>query len=391
MGLLSDIEGALQVVGGIALIATGTPLGILGGALLETSFASQQGWLGGGAKNFFSSGVGQGLTLAVGLASGAMAIEDATSAVAPVTTAGGADASAAAAGMNTGVGVGGDMGVGTGGVPNALAANAANDASGTAQAFTLQNFTGANSFAQGEMGAQAGAGLLAAPPGDILSANALTGTTGAQSATLANQSGGIFDPAATPAQGTNAAQAAVNPAGGSTNVTTNANPNTAVNPTATPGGAPPAAAGGQGWLSNAASKVGNALSTPAGMIMGGQALSGFAQGKAQENIMQRQLAAAQWGNTQWEDPTQVAAMQAAAAAPINVPSGYLARAANARAIMNASTSQTTPLSGAPVPSTAPPAPSLPTPGTQPPGMAAGNSAGPVPLYMTGATPRGGTI
>ena len=139
-------------------------------------------------------------------------------------------------------------------------------------------------------------------------------------------------------------------------------------------------------LSTAAGKVGDALSTPAGMIMGGQALSGWASGKAQENIMQRQLAAAQWGNNQFMQPAQVANMEAQAATPITVPSGYLARAANARNIVNGAVSQTTPLSGAPPPPMQ--APSLPVPGTQPPG---GASAGPVPIYASNATPRGGVI
>lgn len=365
MGFFNDIINAAEVVGGIALIATGTPLGILGGSLLEASFASQQGWLGGGAKNFFSSGVGQGLTMAVGLASGAMAIESAMSATAPIATAGGsmtATADEAAQGA---------------------AYQAANSAATTSGAFAAQNVTAANSQIMAAMSTTASAdpSLLAAPSGDILaaSANPAVGSQLLQSVT-----GEVpLDPS-TPvqaaAQAGAATTAAVSPQGGSTNINTSANPNTAAT-------TPPGMMSQVGsFLGTAADKVGAALSTPAGMIMGGQALSGFAQGKAQENIMQRQLAAAQWGNTQWENPAQVAQLQSAAAAPINVPSGYLARAANARAIMNGAVSQTTPLSGAPPPAI--PAPSLPTPGTQPPGSAGG---GPVPLYMANQPTRGGVI
>ena len=120
-------------------------------------------------------------------------------------------------------------------------------------------------------------------------------------------------------------------------------------------------------------------------MMGGQALSGWAQGKAQENINQRNLAAAQWGNVQWTDPNQVAQLDAAAAAPITVPQGYLARAANARAIMNSGANQTTPLQSSP---TAPP-PAAPT--VAPLGMSnpGGSGANPVPITAMSATPRGG--
>ena len=368
MGFFSDLTKAVEVVGGIALIASGG-VGILAGSLLEASFASQQGWLGGGAKNFFSSGVGQDLTLAVGLASGAMAISQELSAVTPL----------AATGANTA-----DMGVGAAGVPNSLAANVA---SSTTQSFADSYVYSPNSLALASQ-ATLPPDYLAAAPGDIASMTAQALPSSLQLAsdaglvplnpTLAAQAS---TPEQTSAAGLTSAQTNPNPTqgpGAGTPITTNANPQTA--------GTPGMMSQVGSFLGTAAGKVGDALSTPAGMIMGGQALSGFAQGKAQENIMQRQLAAAQWGNTQWENPAQVAQLQSAAAAPINVPSGYLARAANARAIMNGSVSQTTPLSGAPPP--AMPAPSLPTPGTQPPGSA---GAGPVPLYMANQPTRGGVI
>src|ERR1700690_696340 len=150
MGLLKDLAGAAEVVAGVALIATGTPLGILGGALLETSFASQQGWLGGEAKNFFSSGVGADLTMAVGLASGAMAISGMVSDVAPVATAGGADVAATGAASGT----------------MTATAEEANQAAGTAQAFTAANVTGANGLIQASQ-ASLPPSYLAASPGEI--------------------------------------------------------------------------------------------------------------------------------------------------------------------------------------------------------------------------------
>jgi hypothetical protein len=126
--------------------------------------------------------------------------------------------------------------------------------------------------------------------------------------------------------------------------------------------------------------------------MAGQAISGLAQGKMAESTAQRQLAAAQWGNTQWQNQNQVAQLDAQAATPVSVPQGYLQRAAAVRNLMNGSTNQTTPLqtaNGAP-PTVAPPqAQPLAAPGA---GLATGQaSSGPVPVYAMNANPRGGMI
>jgi hypothetical protein len=76
-GLISGLLTAVAIVGAVV---TGGALGIVAGALLAASFAAQHGWLGSGAQKFAESGIGQGITAAVGLASGAMALESAVNA-----------------------------------------------------------------------------------------------------------------------------------------------------------------------------------------------------------------------------------------------------------------------------------------------------------------------
>src|ERR1700683_2966054 len=69
-GILSDV---LAVVGIAAAVATGGTLGLVAGALMAGEFAASQGWLGGSAQKFMSSGVGEGLMAATALGSGALA------------------------------------------------------------------------------------------------------------------------------------------------------------------------------------------------------------------------------------------------------------------------------------------------------------------------------
>lgn len=97
------------------------------------------------------------------------------------------------------------------------------------------------------------------------------------------------------------------------------------------------------------SKAGDFINKNPGVAtVAGNALSGMAQGASQQKIMQEQIAASQWGNMQWQDPSQVAKLQSAAAQPIGVPVGYLNRAAAVRNLMNnAGGGQTAPISGQP--------------------------------------------
>jgi beta-lactamase class A len=61
----------------------------------------------------------------------------------------------------------------------------------------------------------------------------------------------------------------------------------------------------------------------------------------------RRIAAQQWGNMQWEQPGQVANLQAAATAPISVPQGYLNRAAAVRQSDNTATNLMVAMLGGP--------------------------------------------
>jgi hypothetical protein len=155
-----------------------------------------------------------------------------------------------------------------------------------------------------------------------------------------------------------------------------------------------AGSSGSGSGGGLLNKAGNFLSSPGGMMVGGQVISGIANGMAQQKMMQEQIAAQQWGNTQWEDPTQVANMQAAAAAPISVPAGYLNRAAAVRGMLTGNTSSTGPVTGVqPTPPGTAPTPSA-APSVAPAGLQTNNGnpgGGSVPVYGMNATPRGGML
>jgi hypothetical protein len=132
----------------------------------------------------------------------------------------------------------------------------------------------------------------------------------------------------------------------------------------------------------------NMLNTKGGAaaIQGGlSAVGGLGSGMMQQSAMQKQIAAQQWGNAQWQDPNQVAQFEAAAAQPITVPTGYLQRAQQIRSMM---------------------AGGVPTPGGGPvpmsSAMAPPGVGGPVPMSAMGApggamaaptaqNPRGGAI
>jgi hypothetical protein len=71
----------------------------------------------------------------------------------------------------------------------------------------------------------------------------------------------------------------------------------------------------------------------AGIQAGGQIISGVGQGIAQNEAIEKQIAAQQWGNLQWQNQSQVDQLQAAAAQPITVPQGYLQRAAAVKGLV----------------------------------------------------------
>jgi hypothetical protein len=416
------LQGIMVVVGLAAAIFTGgSSLALVAAALSATAFAAQQGWLGKGAKNFANSAVGHDLTLAVGLASAAVAIGGAVSAASSTSSTAVDAANAAAEGPPTAAAGGAAAGTAGTAADATNAAGTAGDAAATptvsltsnevmaspggpgASAFQFQNAEGNSVMADG----LTPQGIDAAnDQGNLISLqNGMGGVGGNEP--LSTDSVTNLQNTVTPAAAQNSAAQgaaikadtnAVNPGGAapgpSAGATAAGQDESALaaaqqNP-GTPAAAPPG--GITGAIKGAADKVGDALSTPTGMLMAGQAISGLAQGKAQESIMQRQLAAAQWGNNQWQDKNQVAQLDAQAATPLSVPQGYLQRAAAVRNLMNGSTNQTTPLqtaNGAPPTVTPPQAQPLAAPGA---GLATGQaSSGPVPVYAMNATPRGGVI
>lgn len=393
------LQGIIGVIGIAAAIVTENPmLGIASGALL-LSDASQQGWLGNGPKNFFNSSAGQDLTLAVGLASAAMSVTSLMSATQTATASTAVDSANAAAEGTGDTAAASQAAAATGGADSGIAApSGLGDAapSPTPGASLQANLTNPSSQIAA---VQSGYPGVADSPATTNAVNQMTDSqslvnmgTGAGSASGSAPNSVIAqiqqnDPALNQATNANASGVSADQnAVAAPQSQTAANANAAAEGPAGPGGPAGAApsTGVGGMLNNAASYIGK---NPGLAVMGGQALSGWAQGKAQENINQRNLAAAQWGNVQWTDPNQVAQLDAAAAAPITVPQGYLARAANARAIMNSGANQTTPLQSSP---TAPP-PAAPT--VAPLGMSnpGGSGANPVPIAGMSATPRGGVI
>ena len=368
MGFFSKIGGDLELAAGVALIVTGGPLGILAGSVMVGSFAASKGLFGKGAENFANSAAGHDVVLAVGLATAAADIYSVANAGAPASS-GAVDANVAA--------------TPTGG------AGAAGDAAATPNLSTLQNAPET---------ANLGASLTSNDtvvtginPGEATAANNAVATGNGATLTPGQATEMVNNPGSTDAVST--ATQAVAPQTPSQMAQTEglqgpggaaAGPQPGM--TTGPGGAAGAtpATGIKGLLG----KAGDALSSPTGMMMGASAASGLAQGIMGQKASEQAIAAQQWPNLQWNDPTKTAGVTAAAAAPITVPQGYLNRAAAVRQMMNGSTNQTTPLQGSATP--AAPAPTVAPVGmTPPPGASA--PGGPVPVYQMNSVPRGGAI
>lgn len=370
------LSGLLTAVAIVATVVSGGTLGIVAGALMAMSYAASKGWIGGSVGKFFNSSTGHYLTMAVGLASAAGAMMANSSAVAATSQSSTVSAAntAAEGGAATTTATEGataadtaNMGVNAAGVPNSLAAEsaAAPTVTGTAaQTMAPGTFTqtanamnaGSNttlgglsnsSMAASDVEAQQVSQLTGIPAAPSVSGSVTTGTTDAatQEATAGQTAG----------QGISDTQKAVNSTTDTINkpITVSGNPNQVMTPTqqaqASPdfgGGASPGPSVGSKAM-GMLGKASDVLEKHAGLAtVAGNALSGMAQGAAQQKMMQEQIAAQQWGNMQWQDPTQVAKLQSAAAQPIGVPVGYLNRAAAVRNLMNTSGGgQTTPLSG----------------------------------------------
>lgn len=395
------LGGLLTAVGIVGAIVTGGTLGIVAGALMAASFAAQHGWLGSGAQKFAESGIGQGITAAVGLASGAMALDSAVSAASSAavdaTTSATFDATnaslsqAGTSAVDSQIGTVGDISaqsttdVGSI-IQQAQGVVGSVNSSATATASNAVNATvdDARNVAGGMQSVQAG-GVSAAQAATAGNGTDVTGTTANQ---VLNEGGGpgLLHPEGQPLSAAANAPvpgsvtdtgAQINTAGGPLNSSTDpgmSDPNAGPNAGPTQGGGGSSGSGIGGFLKSA----GQYLKDNSGVaVAGGEALAGLAKGIGDQKAMQEQIAAQQWGNMQWMNPQQVAQLNQAAAAPITVPSGYLNRA---NAVRNMLTSG----SGAPPPSA--------TGGAAPPPAAmapVGMSSGPVPLAALPATPRGG--
>ena len=358
-GLLS----ALEVVGGAAMMFV--PGGQLAGAMMIASGVATSGLIGGSVGKFMNSDLGKGLMAAVSLGSAAVAMYGASAAAAGAEET--AQVSQLAAQDTASLGT--DIGAGS--ASDAVATNSsliqATDAGQNVASMADASTTaasGTDAASQAAVNAASpAAGGIAQSVGGAQASQASAAATNADTAATAP----LAAPgAATAAPGTAPAGAAASPLA-TTSATPGAQPLVGDTQPGSPlagGGTagddqlgipqsdigtkvPPGGATNPGMLSQAASFVGK---NPGVAVAGGQMLSGLAQGAAQEKTMQEQLAAAQWGNLQWQNPAEVSQLQAAAAAPITVPQGYLQRAQQVRGLMTGATAspgvQPLPIAGA---------------------------------------------
>lgn len=355
-GLLS---GVLAVVGIAAAVASGGTLGLVAGAMLAVGAAASAGLIGGSVGKFMNSGIGHGLMAAVALGSVANAVYGANAAdagaqeAAQTTQQAGAAAPIGAAGANV--------------IPTATA-----DAQ--AAAMTHTSILEAAGMGQEVSSIQASDPALAqvsgVSPQTLTAMNSQTigagpvGAEGSQAAATATAADtNAVQPTAAETQSTNNgavagyhATAADQPGEESPAGTTAPPPGAG----APEGGAgegyeePDSAApssGVGGFLSKAMdSKGGAALIQGAGSMIGG-----IGAGIAQKQAVEDQLKAQEWGNAQWQQPGQVAALQSAAAKPITVPQGYLQRAAMVKTMLSGSNGVQ------PLPAASPGAPLAPSP------------------------------
>jgi hypothetical protein len=368
-----SLGGILSLIGAVAavVLSGGTALGLVAAGMMAVSAAAQFGLIGGSLGKFAQSGLFKGLTAAVTLGSAATALYGASTtgvsaaqsaqvagdlhATVGTTIANDAgqianDAAATNASFISSVNAGQDV------AATAATAGVSAGSSGLSQAAV--SALNSSSAAQGGLTSELGA----APEQAAASQTAATGAAGN---TL--QQGGsplVGKPAMAPAdsEAGGAPAAGTMPATpGPTMPATDANGMaTATQPgipnTNTPSAAeqPGAAAEGGGWKG----MLTGALNTRGGAaaIQGvGSMLGGIGSGIAQKQATEDALKAAQWGNMQWQNSGQVAAMQAAAAKPITVPQGYLQRAQQTRALMSGNAGMQ------PLPAASPGAPLAPSP------------------------------
>jgi hypothetical protein len=368
MGLLG---GILDVVAAAVLtyVTWGSTSGLLAGALLALGGAAQLGVVGGSVGSFMKSGWGEGLMAAASLGSAATALYGA-SAINVATTASDAD-SAAAMSMQVGNNGADLMGQTSTDVASQSSAIQTSNSflSSTQTGGDAANLAAANPGAPGVTSTDpatvngpnsAYANTSSAPAGNMQAAAAQEqNTTSAVAAAHTAQPGvpGSIGAPGAPAgadAGTAAgatsdqsavasANAPMNPDGSPAvdqNALSNGGTNATVQPSAAaqqygaattqPAAAQPTSGGLGGMLKGALSGAGGGSTgispMSAGIQAGGQIIAGVGSGIAQNEAIEKQIAAQQWGNLQWQNQSQVDQLQAAAAQPITVPQGYLQRA-----------------------------------------------------------------
>jgi trimeric autotransporter adhesin len=372
-GLLTGVLGAVMIAAGVLTSEVGVGAGLIaGGIVMLGQAAAQAGIIGGSAGKFLSGYGGTALALVASLGAAGIASFGASTLAAGQTAAASTISSSSAAGAaqaTANAGVLADTGAQAGMQAVATDTSFLNTANVT-QAVTQMGTDGAGANALGQLPSGLTAQQASAATAQAAGGTAVTSNLGASASQAANAATSQTAQAVTPTGGA----AAGNTAG---NITTSANagtpqmvdtsvPNAGAgmqqsmegaaggnNPLGAYNSTPPPAAGSGGvggMLSNAANWAG---AHPGVLQAGGQMISGAMQGAAQEKMMQEQIAAQQWGNLQWQQPNQVANMQAAAARPITVPQGYLARAQQLRGLSTQGVQ--------PLPAASPGAPLAPSP------------------------------
>lgn len=420
MGLFSKILPIAEMVVGGVLLATG--VGSAAGALLLVA-AGAAGTLsqyaGGSVGSFLKSGVGQGLMAAVAIGGMAYSMYGG-SALDTAQTAASQTGGASAQGVSSSVGQVASASGAAGGTDPLVATAAGMSADSGAPIAALAdastasaNGTDLAALQSAQAGTTAGAQLNAGSAQMAMQQNTLSDASAVQS----TGGGAVNTPGISPAM---RAQAPIGSAEGASAPTGPAAANAAVQPGAAPPGGdvgpagnlveqgaqapagagptPPNAlapgqaynmygpqdaassSGGGGMFSRmfAGGGAGGISPGAAAIQAGGSLVGGLGQGIMQKQSSQDQINAMQWANRTFYDPQQTSQLQAAAAAPVTVPQGYLQRAQAVKALMagNAGIQQG----------------SAGTPSTLPPGVA-GQTAngGPVPVLGMNQTTRGGQV
>ena len=383
MGLFSKILPALEVVGGIALIATGA--GALAGGLLITQGLASSGLIGGSVGKFLKSDVGQGLMMAASLGSTAYAMfgqsalqsagTELSNTVADQASEAAGQAGASSAGnmveanqaaadasgslAKTGVSFSNSVGVNTAAFPDASTAayNGAPMTEMTGSTAVSDNISPQANLAQTQA-LNADRGAVAQASGQSMPGmgeGAPSSYNGSAPAGNTGQPTGNFG--TTPPQGAAPPDSLAAPTGPNAPTMPSSGPPSPDLEGASyaqahgmPYGNPDAAAtdtSGGGFGSNLLKFANTKLGQSA--IQGaGSAIGGLGQGMMQEAAMNKQLNFLREPNQSFGGPAGQQVL-AASQSPITVPSGYLQRAQALKQMLGSNGAGAVPSANSPVP------------------------------------------